>query len=124
MVKKAKEETPISFDPPEHSSIVMHTVKLDSRAGTLMVPWPSVFQPTHAEVLHHRIVSNQQPTGYLVGPVFQKEEGQREVTLKIQIIKDNTPLPPGSFYLGSFSDSFMSPAFYMCHVILLEANWA
>lgn len=98
------------------TAILINTVKLSDHPEDITISWPSKFDPSRATIHLHRNALNQPPTGYLSAPV--EVEGTRtEYTLRI--VRDNNVLPEGSSYLGSYSDSYMGPAFHALHVFLL-----
>jgi len=97
-------------------AISIYTVRLSDHPEDIVISWPSKFDPALAKIHLHRNALNQPPTGHLSAPV--DPDGPRtEYTLRI--VRDNNVAPEGSYYLGSYSDSYMGPAFHALHVFLL-----
>lgn len=95
---------------------MINTEKLSNHPEDLEFMWPSPFNHEQAHVFLHRNALNQPPTGYLSAP---HTTGATPQKIKIRIVRDDNEVPEGSQYLGSYSDSYMGPAFHALHVFLL-----
>ena len=94
----------------------MQTIKLGSVPTDVSVNWGSHFDPNQCSVFLHRVSVTSNPTGHLSSPVF---EGEAPINVKFRMVRDNTPVPEGSVYLGSYSDVHVGPAMQALHVFLL-----
>ena len=117
-LERAVEEQPPAEKPPVvvGNSLSMQTIKLGAVPTDISIPWGSTFDPSRCRVFTHRVSIAQNPTGHLSAPVFQ---GESPTMVRFRVVRDNTVVPVGSLYLGSYSDTHVGPAMQALHVFLL-----
>lgn len=109
--------TPTGLPPLPIGKIAkVQTIKLGAVPTDVSVTWGSHFDPSQCSIYLHRVSVTSNPTGHLSSPVFSGEE---PVNVKFRIVRDNTTVPDGSVYLGSYSDVHVGPAMQSLHVFLL-----
>ena len=107
--------TPEGYKAPR-SIAKMQTVKLGNFPGDVSASWESSFDPSQCSVFLHRVSVTSNPTGHLSAPVFK---GETLTNVKFRVVRDNTEVPAGSVYLGSYSDVHVGPSMQALHVFLL-----
>lgn len=102
-------------------SVTMKSIKLGGNTGSSQtVDWPSPFDVTKARVFLHKRASNEAPAGWLTAPVTLPSTSNDR--LIIYLVRDGEEIPSKGKYIGTYSDNYMSPAFYAIHVFVEKSK--